>query len=240
MKRLLHRFSRSYLIALFCCVQATASAQQWATAKTHEANYFSEEINSTKSLKRVLKELEAKFDVRFGYLDQVIENKSASSEGLNATSVEEALENLLTPLRLMYRKLGDRFYLIQEKPVDKLKASAANELEPLVSRQLEEFDGGTNFRLMDDRLTNMYRVVDFSVGGRITDAGDGAPLPGVNVLVKGTTTGTTSDSDGNYSVNAPDGDAVLIFSFIGYQSQEIPIGAVSHGVFKMFLILLHR
>jgi TonB-linked SusC/RagA family outer membrane protein len=208
-------------------VQATASAQQWATAKTHEANYFSEEINSPKSLKRVLKELEAKFDVRFGYLDQVIENKSASSEGLNATSVEEALENLLTPLRLMYRKLGDRFYLIQEKPVDKLKASAANELEPLVSRQLEEFDGGTNFRLMDDRLTNMYRVVDFTVGGRITDAGDGAPLPGVNVLVKGTTTGTTSDSDGNYSVNAPDGDAVLIFSFIGYQSQEIPINARS-------------
>src|SRR5690606_8495181 len=54
------------------------------------------------------------------------------------------------------------------------------------------------------------------------DAGN--PLPGVNILVKGTLTGTTSDTNGRYSISVPSGDAVLVFSFIGYTTQEIPVG----------------
>ncbi|MGB5419002.1 MAG: TonB-dependent receptor [Algibacter sp.] len=55
------------------------------------------------------------------------------------------------------------------------------------------------------------------VTGTITD--ETGPLPGVSVIVKGTTTGTTSDFDGNYSLNANTGD-VLIFSYVGYDTQE--------------------
>lgn len=50
-------------------------------------------------------------------------------------------------------------------------------------------------------------------------------IPGVNVLVKGTTTGTTTDVDGNFSLDVPDENAVLIFSFIGYTSQEVTVGS---------------
>jgi TonB-linked SusC/RagA family outer membrane protein len=55
--------------------------------------------------------------------------------------------------------------------------------------------------------------------------GDAAqtPLPGVNILVKGTSFGTTSDSEGHYQLEVPD-DAVLILSFIGYQTQEVTVG----------------
>jgi TonB-dependent starch-binding outer membrane protein SusC len=60
-----------------------------------------------------------------------------------------------------------------------------------------------------------------TVKGQITDEG-GEPLPGVTVLVKGTTTGTVTDVDGNYVVNASN-DATLLFSFIGFISVEIPI-----------------
>lgn len=63
----------------------------------------------------------------------------------------------------------------------------------------------------------------FTVQGTVTDDA-GSPLPGVNILVKGTLTGTTSDTDGRYSISAPSGDAVLVFSFIGYTTQEIPVG----------------
>jgi TonB-linked SusC/RagA family outer membrane protein len=61
-----------------------------------------------------------------------------------------------------------------------------------------------------------------TVSGTISDE-DGGALPGVNVLVKGTTTGAITDIDGNYRISVPDQDATLIFSYIGYLSQEVPL-----------------
>ncbi len=63
------------------------------------------------------------------------------------------------------------------------------------------------------------------VTGKITTADDGSPLPGVNVLIKGTSTGSITDVDGNYKINVPNDQAVLVFSFIGYKAQEITVGA---------------
>ena len=67
--------------------------------------------------------------------------------------------------------------------------------------------------------------VAISVSGTITSKSDGMPLPGVNVLVKGTSIGTTTDSGGKYTITAENENSILVFSFIGYVSQEIPIGA---------------
>jgi len=63
---------------------------------------------------------------------------------------------------------------------------------------------------------------DVQLSGTVIDE-EGSPLPGVTVLVKGTTTGTTTDFDGNYSIKVPDG-AVLVFTYIGYMSREILVG----------------
>jgi TonB-linked SusC/RagA family outer membrane protein len=57
------------------------------------------------------------------------------------------------------------------------------------------------------------------VKGKVTDE-TGAGMPGVNIIVKNTTTGTTSDGEGNYSINVGSNDATLVFSFIGYATQE--------------------
>lgn len=65
-------------------------------------------------------------------------------------------------------------------------------------------------------------IQDVSVTGKITDENNQS-LPGVTILVKGTENGTTSDIDGNYSLQVPEG-ATLIVSYVGYQSQEIIIG----------------
>lgn len=64
------------------------------------------------------------------------------------------------------------------------------------------------------------------VTGRVTDLA-GEPLPGVNVLVKNTATGISTDANGNYSINVSDQNDVLIFSFIGYSSQEIKVNGRS-------------
>ena len=63
-----------------------------------------------------------------------------------------------------------------------------------------------------------------TVTGTVTSTADGAPLPGVNVLVQGTTNGTQTDFDGNYAIEASEG-AVLVFSYIGTKSQSIAVGA---------------
>lgn len=62
-----------------------------------------------------------------------------------------------------------------------------------------------------------------SINGTVRDAQQ-IPLPGVNVLIKGTTTGTTTDINGNYFINVPDKNVVLVFSYIGFEAQEIKVG----------------
>ncbi len=63
-----------------------------------------------------------------------------------------------------------------------------------------------------------------TVTGRVTSSEDGSALPGVNVTIKGTTLGTVTSADGQYSLNTPGSAQVLVFSFIGLATQEIAIG----------------
>lgn len=66
-----------------------------------------------------------------------------------------------------------------------------------------------------------------TVKGKVTSTEDGSSLPGVNITVKGTSTGTITDVDGNYSINVPSSEAVLVFSYVGFVTQEMVVGANS-------------
>ena len=63
-----------------------------------------------------------------------------------------------------------------------------------------------------------------TVSGRITSSEYQQGLPGANVLIKGTATGTVTDADGRYSISVPAGDATLVVSSIGYTTVEVPVG----------------
>ncbi|WP_299825824.1 SusC/RagA family TonB-linked outer membrane protein [uncultured Pontibacter sp.] len=63
-----------------------------------------------------------------------------------------------------------------------------------------------------------------TITGKVTDASNNQPLPGVTVVVKGTGAGTATSADGNYTLNVPEGGNTLVFSFIGYQTIERAIG----------------
>ena len=65
------------------------------------------------------------------------------------------------------------------------------------------------------------------VTGVVTDAADGTPIPFASVVVKNSSTGTAADADGKYSISVPSAKSVLVFSSIGYVTQEVEVGGRS-------------
>jgi len=65
-------------------------------------------------------------------------------------------------------------------------------------------------------------AVEWTVKGIVRDE-SGTGLPGINVVLKGSTTGTTTDPQGAYTITVPDGNGTLVFSYIGYVTEEVPI-----------------
>jgi TonB-linked SusC/RagA family outer membrane protein len=85
---------------------------------------------------------------------------------------------------------------------------------------------GTHIVLMAEERTanaNVGSLQTLTITGTVTDA-NGLPIPGANVVVKGTITGVVTDTNGKYSINVADKDAVLVFSFVGYTTGEIVVG----------------
>ena len=70
-----------------------------------------------------------------------------------------------------------------------------------------------------------YAYAQSTVGGTVTDAEDGSAIPGVNVLVKGTSTGTITDVEGNYNVTVSGENPTLVFSSVGFATQEVAVGS---------------
>ena len=82
------------------------------------------------------------------------------------------------------------------------------------------------FLLLMPLLGLSQTASNLSVSGQVSDE-SGSGLPGVSVLVKGTQTGTTTDQSGSFAINVPNENSVLVFSFVGYQPQEVTVGRAS-------------
>ncbi|MDO8992945.1 MAG: carboxypeptidase-like regulatory domain-containing protein, partial [Daejeonella sp.] len=72
-------------------------------------------------------------------------------------------------------------------------------------------------------ISDLLEEKDIVVKGQITDA-QGETLPGVSIKLKGTAIGATTDLDGRFTINVPDNNSVLVFTYIGYQTQELTVG----------------
>ncbi len=68
-------------------------------------------------------------------------------------------------------------------------------------------------------------LADIKIVGKVTSNEDMGGIPGVTILIKGTSRGITTDLDGNYTLDVPDANAVLVFSYIGFEKQEVTVGA---------------
>ncbi len=151
-----------------------------------------------KGLRTILNRLEKAADVKFTYVPQLIETESSLSLRATNDRLEVILDRLLKPLNITYQVSG-KYIVLRKEPTGSIM--------PLV----------TTAQAMADRI----------ITGTVTDE-KGDALPGVSVLLKGTQRGTTTDSQGAFRLAVPDQstgqEVVLVFSFVGYQSQEVSPG----------------
>jgi hypothetical protein len=159
---------------------------------------------SRQLLKNVLAELGSQYGVSFNYDSDLLREVLVKAPGSTAPAqLDPVLREILSPAGLRYKQVGTNLYVIQ---------AAGDETTPA---------GNPNAPVRQASITTEMTNPFLLVTGRVT-ADDGTAMPGVNILVKGTSTGTITDAEGKYSINA-DPDATLLFSFIGYVSQEVPV-----------------
>jgi hypothetical protein len=153
-------------------------------------------------LKTVLNKISKSTRVRFSYVVGVVSNRKVSISVKNER-LEEVLVRLLTPLRISYSVTDDFIILNKEPAPEPVKTGAHG---------------------MDASQSTEYIAVvsERSVFGQV-QAENGEKLPGVNITIKGTTTGTSTDANGHYSLVVPMDNAVLVFSFVGFASQQIQV-----------------
>lgn len=155
---------------------------------------------------------------------------------LNSFSQQARMSMNLKNVRLVdvlneIENQSDYYFLYNQDLINVDRKVNLEVKEQKVEAILDELFDQTNTRfLIRERqiiLTNLNSesVVQQAqaVSGKITDS-SGQPLPGVTVLVKGTTQGTISDFDGNYTIKDVPADAILVFSFVGMKTQEFIVG----------------
>ena len=150
-------------------------------------------------IKTALSELESQANVKFVYTSRLVPLKRKVTLKVMNQSMAETLEALFLPDKVSYRIVRNRILLTVEE---------------------QDKDGSLNGLREED--THPF-VLDRTLRGLVTDEkGDG--LPGVSIILKGTQRGTVTGSDGGYEIVIPDGDNTLIFSFVGFITQEIEVG----------------
>jgi TonB-dependent starch-binding outer membrane protein SusC len=179
------------------------------------------------TLRSALTELEQRYRVSFIYPTNLVDTKVVFNRSL-ARDVESELSNLLINKSLTYRKVQPNFYAIvpvKEKTgrffrkIEQIDSQAQPTSEPLILpiRTIDRLER------IGWSITSSAPVAD--IGGRITDK-SGQGIPGVSVVVKGTSRGTTTNANGEFSLNAAD-NATLVFSFVGYETREVAVAGRS-------------
>ncbi len=176
-------------------------------------------------LGEALEQLSQKHYVFFTYEISVVENKTVSLPGKNAEGQLEAeLRDLLKNTGLVYKKIGVRNFAIIQKDLKGARKIRNNKPDTqTTSRQVKRLSASDLQPLSSRSKSVNIKALEKTIRGKVTDAEDGSPLPGVNVLVRNSSVGTTTDFEGMYEISVPDDVTSLSFSFIGYKTIEVSI-----------------
>ncbi|SDM21905.1 TonB-linked outer membrane protein, SusC/RagA family [Catalinimonas alkaloidigena] len=187
----------------------------WAPALSaqHLALHRDKPLHQTQEtyqlLPEVLSEIEKKYGVEFVYRRDRVDDLRVRKPDVSHLTLQESLQELLTPNNLEFKQLDDHRYAIISKTLESKSPPRLPSLVPVVPPQPSL------------QLTPVQRASEIS--GQVLDA-SGEGIPGVNVLEKGTQNGTITDVAGRYTLKVSD-NPTLVFSAVGYLSQEVAVGA---------------
>ena len=144
-------------------------------------------------VKTFFKEIQQKSDYVIIYRDEIVADTKKITVRASSATLETVLSEVLGPLGLGYEIINRQIIITKDGP--SLHDSGANTIKALFQR---------------------------TVNGTVTDS-KGVPLPGANIVEKGTTNGVTADFDGNFSLNIADENATLLVSYIGFAAKELAV-----------------
>ncbi|MEN7551686.1 TonB-dependent receptor [Rapidithrix thailandica] len=148
------------------------------------------------TISKVLDEIENRTDYRFIYRVKDVDLDRVISVNAKDKSISVVLDQVFKNTKTTYRIAGDRIYLAEPEEKEAEKP--------------------------DKVRASLYQGIHIS--GKVTDQ-NGSPLPGANIIEKGTTNGTVSDSNGNYSLSTNANQLTVIVTYIGYEAIERTITA---------------
>lgn len=158
----------------------------------------------------------------------------ASVSGLNEGDSIISLEDFLAELEKNYEVnffyqhhiINNKYINLNQELLSRSENKETGQIVAELLKQLgikyERMDEQTYILFQNEATRSNFKKLE-SISGAVTDAASGDPLPGVNVVVKGTTTGTSTNSNGEYQLTVQSLQDTLVFSFIGYQSREVAI-----------------
>ncbi|SIT84538.1 SusC/RagA family TonB-linked outer membrane protein [Pontibacter indicus] len=188
------------LAVALCCLQVPGTAQGYPGPGPNLAvNHTSGQALTAKSLKDLLNDLKNSHGIQFSYQASLADDvQLIMPEQKGAVqNVDEFLGTTLASNNLSYKKVRGVYIISKARP------AAAN----------------TTTVVAKPRATVQQ---DVTVSGRVLDE-NGESLPGVTVVLKGTTRGTSTNANGEFTLPVPASGGTLVFSFIGYTTQEVAV-----------------
>src|SRR5690625_1995598 len=187
----------------------------------------SEKISLSEALHRISME----YQVFFSYDQEAVQNIEVNYEPDRYENVEHALKELLTGTSLRFKIFDNRYIILYEQSqqaISSLKGMVRH-LESVIDDQEEISQARKNGRPIEILKRNSLKHLQplaFTVSGTVVDQ-NGETLIGVNIQVKGSNKGTATDIDGRFTLEDIDENAVLVISYIGFQTQEVAVAGKS-------------
>lgn len=205
---------RSSLIVPFVFLLSMENFAQIITARAEQVKQDGSEQREVKEkkLKDVLNELKDHYNVDILFFDRYVDYNVPADVIRWDRGIEQNLEEILKSTNLQFKKTKKGGFVISPKKIAQ---------EELFSNDVPvELQTSAKMETVVPENTTPENVQTV-VTGKVKDD-TGQPIPGANIIEKGTTNGTISDSDGMYKITVND-NATLVFSFVGYKSQELAV-----------------
>lgn len=223
------RISFAYLFLLIGGIQLLSASN--SRGQGLEDIMVTIEVNDGK-LETLFKRIEHQTQLTFAYLPSDVQKYNRITLRPGKQSVKIVLDQALRSTELGYKTIENSVIIFPKKDSMKEDNPGSRSSESSLNQKRDDFTPSRELKIVDvlesfKPLELYNKRLVLNVTGQVTDV-NGEPLIGVNILVKGTNKGTTTDIDGMFTLEDVGDQDILVVSFIGYESQELQIAGRSN------------